>query len=327
MEGIVVWKSQGTCAVDCNGQRLMCSISNRLRKNLVYPLASPTNPKRRGKRVVKVDDINDIDPISIGDRVEVIQAGDNAGQIAAVLPRRNELTRPKAARAGGHAMDQTLAANVDQILAVFALQPEPAWHLLDRYLVMAEAAGIPALIVLTKADLDETPDSTDAAVADYSRIGYRSLVTSAPTCRGISRLQFELAGRTSVLIGKSGAGKSTLLNAVSPGLGLRVQAVNTHTGEGRHTTTAAEMFEAPGGGWVLDTPGLRLFKPAGLEREDLAGLLPDFRPYLSACRFGGGCSHLNEPGCGVRAAVSEGSISQRRYESYLNMLSYFGWTS
>jgi ribosome biogenesis GTPase len=133
-----------------------------------------------------------------------------------------------------------------------------------------------------------------------------------------------LMGKLSVLIGKSGAGKTTLLNAIQPGLGLRVNAVNRHTGEGRHTTAHLEMFDLDLGGQVVDTPGLRTFKLWDVTLFDLADLFPEMRPHLGLCRFAADCTHLHEPGCAVRAAVADGRISQRRYASYGDMKDYFG---
>src|SRR5712675_325536 len=136
MEGLVVKKSQGACVVQVDGQSLPCALSNRLRKNLIYPIATPTDKKRKGKRVEAVKELDMADPIAIGDQVAVTLAGDGTGLITEVLPRRNQLSRPRQEQRDHHASEQVLVANVDQVVAVFAVHPLPRWHLLDRYLVM-----------------------------------------------------------------------------------------------------------------------------------------------------------------------------------------------
>ncbi len=323
MEGLVLKKSQGAYVVRVDNQKMTCSISSRLRKNLIYPIAAPTDPKRRGKRVQAVKAIDVVDPVAVGDAVSLILAGDGTGMITQVLPRRNQLTRPTAEQSGKHPLQQVLVANVDQVAAVFALHPAPKWHLLDRYLVMAEAANIPALICLTKLDLvdDESGARTEADA--YRRIGYPTVLTSAATGAGVAEMRAALGGKVSALMGKSGVGKTTLLNAIQPGLGLHVNEVNQRTGEGRHTTTQLEMFDLEFGGSVVDTPGLRLFKLWDASAGDLAALLPEMRSYLGQCRFGLKCGHTHEPGCAIKTAVDNGQITSRRYASYLDMKEYF----
>ncbi len=323
MQGLVLKKSQGTYMVRVEGQIMSCAISNRLHKNLIYPIATPTDPKRRGKRVVKVEEVDVLDPVAVGDSVDLTLAGDGTGLITDVLPRRNQLTRPKAERQGAHAWEQVLVANMDQVVAVFAVHPDPKWHLLDRHLVIAEAANIPALICLTKLDRADDPATVEAEAEAYRRLGYPTILTSAVTGWGIDAMKSALHGKVSALMGKSGVGKTTLLDAIQPELGLRVNAVNAHTGEGKHTTTHLEMFDLSLGGSVVDTPGLRLFKLWDTEAGDLAALLPDLRPYVGQCKFGLGCTHVHEPGCAVRAALEAGRITHRRYESYLDMKAYF----
>jgi ribosome biogenesis GTPase len=159
-------------------------------------------------------------------------------------------------------------------------------------------------------------------MALYRQIGYRVILTSAVSGLGIAELKAALQGRISVLWGKSGVGKTTLLNAIEPGLGLRVKAVNTHNSEGRHSTTHLEMFDLSFGGSVVDTPGQRAFK-IWTEIEDYAQLLPEMRGYLGRCKFGLDCTHTREPGCAIKAAVSNGAITSRRYESFLGMKEYF----
>lgn len=324
MEGLVIKKSMGSALVDLDGQTLTCAISNRLRKELIYPIATPTSLKRKGKRVVAVKELDMVDPLAVGDTVAVTLAGDGSGLITEVLPRRNQLTRSATEQRDHHAWEETVVANIDQVVAVFALFPRPRWHLLDRYLVLGEAAQVPTLICLTKLDLAEDLEEIEAEAEVYRGIGYSVLLTSVVAGVGLDQLKEALCNKTSVLIGKSGVGKTTLLNAVEPELGLRVNEVNRKTGEGKHTTVHQEMFKLAGGGHIVDMPGQRLFKPAGMPKDGLAALMPELKPFIGQCKFGLSCSHLHEPGCAIRAALDAGQIPPRRYESYVDMTAYFG---
>ena len=177
-------------------------------------------------------------------------------------------------------------------------------------------------IAITKMDLvRNTPAEAELldAVERYRQIGYPVTLTSAQEDLGLEELRKILTGKTSVLVGKSGVGKTSLLNAIEPGLGLRVHAVNETTGKGRHTTTHLEMFPLAAGGAIIDTPGVREFGLIGLTSEDVAGCFPEMRPLLGQCQFGHSCRHEDEPGCAIRQAVMEGAISPYRYKSYLRL--------
>ena len=264
------------------------------------------------------------DPIAIGDVVRWIEIGSGAGQIVEVLPRRNQLTRRSAVpMPTAHAHAQVIAANVDLVVAVFAAaKPRPTWNLLDRYLVSAEAAGIPVLMCITKMDLvagRPEGDEIRAVVAEYQAIGYPAVLTSTVTCEGLNDLKAALHDRLSVLVGKSGVGKTSLLNAIEPGLGLRVQETSKSTGKGRHTTTYFEMFALACGGAIIDTPGIREFGLWDVAQDDLALFFPEMRALVGQCKFGLDCRHDQEPGCAIRQAVSAGIISPYRYQSYLKL--------
>jgi ribosome biogenesis GTPase len=222
-----------------------------------------------------------------------------------------------------HASEQVIAANVDQVIPVFAAaNPPPSWHLLDRTLVSAESASIPALVCITKTDLLEPGpqrEELQAVVADYRRIGYPVLLTSAANGDGLDEFKAALRGRLSVLIGKSGVGKSSLLNALEPGLGLRTQGLSRAGDKGRHTTSHLEMFPLDCGGAIIDTPGIREFGLWDVDEDDLALFFPEMRPLVGACKFGLDCRHDEEPGCAIRKAVNAGQISPYRYRSYLKL--------
>jgi len=298
--GVVIRKTNNSYLIDTSGGTLTCGLAGRLKKEART------------------------DPVVIGDVVRWIAIEPGAGQIVEVLPRRNQLARRSAVpMPTAHAHEQLIAANVDQIVAVFAAaNPRPAWNLLDRYLVSAESADIPALICLTKMDLVEgKPEAEEirAVMAEYRAIGYPVTLTSAVTGAGLNELNAALCDRLSVFVGKSGVGKTSLLNAIEPGLGLRVQETSQSTGKGRHTTTHFEMFSLAGSGSIIDTPGIREFGLWNVEQDDLALFFPEMRSFVGTCKFGLDCEHDQEPGCAIRKAVGAGTISPYRYQSYLKL--------
>ncbi len=313
---MVYKKSLGTYFVHTPDGSVTCSISSRLRKELIYPIADRSSIIHH--RVQEVRDIRQIDPVAIGDCVRFLYADEGStGVITEVLPRRNKLAR---SAAGKKELEQVIAANIDQIVMVFAAaRPEPKWNLLDRYLVTAEAAEIPALICLTKLDLIDDGAFEDE-LSEYQALGYRIIRTSIVDQRGIDDLRDSLRGKTSVLIGKSGVGKTSLLNAVQPGLGLRVGEVSQRLNKGKHTTTQLEMIGLDTGGGIIDTPGMREFEAWQLDDGDLALMFPEMRSLVGSCRFGLDCTHTREPGCAIVQAVAQGRVSERRYHSYVRML-------
>jgi ribosome biogenesis GTPase len=250
--------------------------------------------------------------VVIGDRVHVRALSDGTGLIEEILPRTNELVRGSAG--GRHFLD-VIAANLDLMVVVHSLR-EPAFNAarLDRYLLMAEAAEVSALVCLNKLD-KSTPEEAAEIALPYQTAGYHVAVTCARTGLGVERLSAALIGKLSAMVGPSGVGKSSLLNRVQPGLCLRTGQVSVATNKGRHVTTTAELLPLAGGGWVADTPGLRELAIREVEPEDVAWLFPEFRQYLTECRFSN-CTHLEENGCAVRAAVTDGTISATRYRSY-----------
>lgn len=263
------------------------------------------------------------DPLVVGDRVRVQTQPDGSHRIVERLPRRNQISRRSAVpMPTAHAHQQVIAANLDQVIPVFAAaQPAPKWNLLDRYLAAIAAAGLEAQIVITKLDLatGDLHDEIVAAADEYRRIGYPVLLVSAHTGEGLEELRVALRDRVSVLLGKSGVGKTTLLNALQPGLGLRVHAVSQATGKGRHTTTHLQLFPLEQGGAIIDTPGVREFGLWDVDPETLDEYFVEMRPFIGKCRFGLDCAHNEEPGCAVRKAVMGGNISPRRYQSYLRL--------
>ena len=319
LEGIVVKKNLGHYEVNCEDKNTTCVLS----ANLWKEFETSHSPGNNRQSVVRVNKVH-MDPVAVGDIVSFIPAPDGSGMIQNVLPRRNYLARASAKpMPGAHAFEQVIAANIDQVVPVFAAaDPEPKWHLLDRYIVSAESYGIPSLVVITKVDLlnqNSAYYELMIAVERYRQIGYEVILTSSKEGDGLDDLKAALKGKRSVLVGKSGVGKTTLLNALEPGLGLRVKAVNQTTGKGRHTTTHLELFPLAIGGGIIDTPGVREFGLYDLEPEDLAYFFPEIKPFIGQCKFGMSCQHEDEPGCAIRQGVMDGMISPYRYKSYLRL--------
>jgi ribosome biogenesis GTPase / thiamine phosphate phosphatase len=315
--GTVFQKNLGQYSVHSDGREIVCTLSSRLHKQLIYPTAAPSSLRRI---VQSVREIDQADPVAIGDTVRFVDAGENRGVITEVLPRRNKLSRP-ATTPGQRVFEQVIVANADQVMPVFSVaRPTPKWGLLDRCLVAAEAAGLPVLICITKTDLPGHKGEVEATLAEYRRIGYKVQLVSAATGDGLEEIKQSLQDRVSVLIGKSGVGKTSLLNAIQPGLGLRVNAVSQgKDGKGSHTTTEPGMFQLDCGGAIVGTPGVREFGLWDVDEEDVALFFPEMRPLVGTCKFRLDCRHDEEPGCAIRKAVMRGEISPYRYQSYLKL--------
>jgi ribosome biogenesis GTPase len=243
-----------------------------------------------------------------GDYVHWQQSG-NGGQalVTAVRERRNALERPNS-----RGKAELLAANLSRIVVVIAPLPAPDFFLVDRYLCAAEMQGMAAAVAWNKVDI---ASDLPAELSDYARLGYPILRTSATAATGIATLAQELREGVSLLAGQSGVGKSSLINALVPSADVTVGSLSEANREGRHTTTAAFMHTLPGGGELIDTPGVREFAPV---IHDLGKVQNGFREILgfaANCRFSD-CQHLREPDCAVKQACQDGRISERRYASY-----------
>jgi ribosome biogenesis GTPase len=268
------------------------------------------------------------DPVAIGDRVKIslLEVLENDtisvhGVIEEVEPRVRAFTRQSPSPGGRTSneqidREQVIIANPDQVVFVFSCaEPEPSFKMLDRFLVIAEHAGIPVVICANKVDLVERDDEVREMFGLYSDFGYPVIFTSAARRAGISKLHKILTGKISALTGPSGVGKTSLLNAIQPGLGLAVKSISSATHEGRHTTVARQLFPLYGGGYVADTPGVRAIGLYNIEPSEIDGYFPDILSYIHQCRFKN-CRHENEPGCAVLKAVDVGDVYFERYESY-----------
>jgi ribosome biogenesis GTPase / thiamine phosphate phosphatase len=264
------------------------------------------------RRLLKTLAIEGRNVVAVGDRVWLRPSGQDQGVIEKVEARRGTVTR------GYRHREHVLAANVDRILIVSAFeQPGLKLPLVDRYLISAERGGVRPVVVLNKADLVDLADY-QWVLGLYTQLGYETLATSAADGRGLGRLRAILGEGTTAVSGQSGVGKSSLLNAIQPGLNLRVREVSDWTYKGKHTTTHAELIRLEGGGYVVDTPGLRQFELWGVEPGEVEGYFVEFRPYIPLCKFPD-CSHTHESGCAVKDAVYWGQIHPGRYESYLKL--------
>lgn len=297
MIGTVVKAQSGFFWVATEEGTLRCTLRGRLKKSRV-----PS------------------DIATIGDQVRITPTIPGEGAVEEVLPRRSKLAR-RAAGSKGVWREDVLVANLDQLVAVFAVaNPNPHVRMLDRFLVNAELNELTVLIVANKCEL-LPPEEALAIFAPYIHIGYEVLFTSAKQRLGVDELRGRLEGKISAFSGPSGVGKSSLMNAIQPGLALRTGAVSeggANVGKGRHTTVAAELVPFTGGGFVADTPGIRELGLWQVPPSELAWGFREFRPYIEECYFQP-CSHLHEPDCAVREAVAQGKIGEARHESYVRL--------
>jgi len=259
-----------------------------------------------------------LEQLVVGDRV-IWQAprveGDGDGVVTAIEPRQSVLKRPD-----NYGNLKPVAANVDRLLVVFAPMPVPSTALLDRYLVAAELSGIPATLVLNKADLidAESRDALDQITDIYRHLGYPVIEASAEDGAGLAALKAALTGHTCAFVGQSGVGKSSLVNAVLPGAELAVGDLSGVSGLGQHTTTTARLFRLPEGGRLIDSPGIREFGLWHISEEELLHGYRELSERAGHCRFRN-CTHRHEPGCALHEAAERGEVSEERLHNFFQI--------
>lgn len=243
----------------------------------------------------------------VGDDVEIdiISEEKKTGNVAAILPRKNALIRPA-------------VANVDQALLIFAAaSPNPNFNLLDRFLVMMGRQDVPVILCFNKCDLI-TEEQKQEIEAIYEVSGCKILFVSAKKELGLKELQEILEGKTTTVAGPSGVGKSSLINLLAPEACMETGEISKKIERGRHTTRHAELIQLKGDGYIMDTPGFSSLYLPVMEKEELQDCYPEFAAFEPYCRFQG-CSHISEPDCGVKEALSEGKIHPVRYENYCQL--------
>ncbi len=292
--GLITRAQSGFFTVQADdGRQVTCQLRGRL---------------KQGKR------IGDI--AAIGDRVRITALPDGSGVIDAIEARTRALVRLDPRPQGEY--QQVILANPDQMMFVYACaQPAPRLRMLDRFLVITEKQGIPAIIVANKVDLVGLEEAQNI-FGHYARIGYSILYTSTKQNLGLKDLRARLTGNLTGLAGPSGVGKSSLLNAMQPDLGLAVREVSSAVNKGRHTTVMRQLIPLDGGGYIADTPGLKALALWDTEPEEMDAYFPELAPLVEFCQFSD-CTHTHEPGCAVQAALKAGKIHPARFESYLRL--------
>jgi ribosome biogenesis GTPase / thiamine phosphate phosphatase len=275
----------------------------------------------RIKGIFKIDDISSTNPVAVGDRIEIDieNEPEKTAIITDILPRDNYINRQSPRAKHQH---HIVAANLDQSFLIATLkEPRTSQGFIDRFLVASEMYHVKAGIIFNKADLykKKEEDKFEQWREMYETVGYKVFLASVETNTGIDLISQQLIGKTTLFSGHSGVGKSSLLNRIIPALELKTQGVSGWSGKGMHTTTFAEMFDLPGGGRIIDTPGMREFGLVDISRQEVSHYFPEMRDRLNDCQFNN-CLHINEPGCAIKEAVNKGAIDEDRYVSYVTIL-------
>jgi ribosome biogenesis GTPase / thiamine phosphate phosphatase len=253
-----------------------------------------------------------------GDKViwQPALADNNQGVIVAIEERQSLLQKP-----GFAGKLKPMAANINQIVIVSAIQPEPKPYLIDRYLIAAENLPATPIILINKIDLleDKNKASIDRLIKSYENIGYRVITASNVIDHGFDDLLNALKTHTSIFVGLSGVGKSSLINHLMPELNIRVGELSDASGEGTHTTTSSTLYSLPDGGVLIDSPGVRDFGLWNTSGEEILNGFIELHDYIGHCKFSN-CSHIHEPDCAIQQALKDGKISQLRFNNYQKII-------
>ena len=244
-----------------------------------------------------------------GDRVLFQKTKHDEAIVTAIYPRDSELKR----------QDKLIAANIDQLWLVVALEPHYEFELIDRYLIMAENSKLPIGIIVNKIELSSNESNTNKDFINYKSLGYDVHFVSVKNQTNLDTFKEKLVNKSHIFLGQSGVGKSSLINSLIPDLELRVSEISNKSKLGKHTTTNTTIYHIPSGGDLIDSPGVREFQLENLTELEIKNGFKEFKALSSECRFRD-CRHINEPNCAVKDSLDQGKISNNRYQSYLNIL-------
>lgn len=263
-------------------------------------------------QIILCQPLRKLDTVAVGDKVLWSEVAPGQGRIEEILPRHSLLMRP--ARNG---KTRPVAANLDMVVVIFAMEPHYDCLLIDQYLAICENSSFKATLVLNKSDLPLT-EKAEQDLAVYTALGYPLYKVSTKTGQGLDQLKQALQGQVSIFTGQSGVGKSSLTNIFIPDKDIKINTISASAKLGRHTTTAATLYHLKEGGDLIDSPGVAIFGLADLSATELAYGYREFRPFIGNCQFND-CRHEQDKGCAIRSAVEDGIIADRRYQRFLKL--------
>lgn len=265
-----------------------------------------------GDTIILCQPLRKLETVAVGDKVLWTLSAPGQGRIESIFPRRSLLARP-----ARNNKVRPVAANIDAVYVVIAVEPYCDFLLIDQYLAVCENCQINVALILNKVDLGQ-PETVEQELAIYQNLDYQIYRVSTKTGMGLTELKRALQNQVSVFTGQSGVGKSSITNALIPDKNLKTNTISETTKHGRHTTTAATLYHIDNGGDLIDSPGVAIFGLADLNRQQLAQGYREFQPFIDNCQFND-CSHDRDKGCAVRAAAEAGKITIARYQRFLKL--------